>query len=687
MTLREYKLGSTVANKLKSWNAKIEKNDLRKPNMLKFSTTLNSGVVDGDECKYYDLEENYVFGGFIKKINSKDSIMNLEVADYYITASEIKVNEVYESLTVEAMLTDLINEYTDWTIDSLPTTNITISKIIFRDTWLIDCFNKLLELINGGIQVDKNKQVKVFIDGGISSGKTLEYGKDVIDGGWIIDGTSKAEKVIVRGAFIDQRTTETIVGTGTEFFTSYTPENVQITELQQTTSNIEGDYVVDTTNKKITFNTSQTDPVVSYTYNSQVRVEIGIGKTIMLEKKYLETRSEARRIAREYKARFKDGSVSAKWVKNSSDINSYEVGSTIQVIDLKNNRSGVYSINKIVLNMPNSLILEIGNSHVDLFDQNKEIIERIKQLEELNNNQDFITLDEFILTNINVGVISEITSLTGIINDGKILWASETELASGGDLIYNDVEVGVEVEVGWWTGDGNTNDRSGNTTPGTWIGNINYGTGFIWDNNFVFDEPSKIVTGLTDNVWTHNGFIISGWIKYNSIDEDGSIIIDKSDGSEAENGFMVFLGTEDNLNEDINLNTGDVLDEDTLYFVSVVVQKGSPNAIVTFFIDGEISGNAKQDTTIQLEDLTTTMPLTIAGKSQYSFMDYVGEMGDMRVYGLDGTETDAKIQEYVTSLYNEGLGTQQNIVEAIYTPPLAYDEESVPESKKINYLL
>jgi hypothetical protein len=175
--------------------------------------------------------------------------------------------------------------------------------------------------------------------------------------------------------------------------------------------------------------------VVSYTYKSQVRVELGTGKTVLLEKKYIESKLEARKLAIEYKNRFEDGSQAAKWTKVSSDIDSFVVGDMIYVLDVKNNKTGYYLISGVTLELPKKMTLEIGEGEEDLFDWQKETIERIKQLEKNNTNSDFITLYDFLNTNVQISVSVAITKLQAVLDTGVVLFASETTLASDGDLI------------------------------------------------------------------------------------------------------------------------------------------------------------------------------------------------------------------------------------------------------------
>jgi len=98
-----------------------------------------------------------------------------------------------------------------------------------------------------------------------------------------------------------QRTTESLTGTGTTFYTSRTPHDVQIEGLTQTTENIDGDYEVSKgdfedggTEKKgkIVFEDEQEDPEVNYSYISQIRVQAKTGAGDIyrgVQRKYIET--------------------------------------------------------------------------------------------------------------------------------------------------------------------------------------------------------------------------------------------------------------------------------------------------------------------------------------------------------------------------------------------------------------
>ena len=439
MTLYNVSLATPLtATHIPAFTPSITKKDRRKPNILKVIITSGNNVVIGDEVKFYDLDNNYTFGGYVQKPTDSTGIQILEVADYSIILSQISINEVFDVGDSYAEIIEyLIDTYTNLSfVNNLGFSTPVLTKpLIRRDVWVADVINELLNIINGSFITDKDKVFTLFQSSSNVNINDIINGIDGLVKPWVTDNNLKAEKVIVKGAVIDQRTPETLIGTGTEFFTTRIPENLEIIGFVQTTETITGDYEVFKTDKRIVFNSSQTDPEVSYTYQSQIRIEIGNGKTVTLEKKYIETKSEARSLAREYYARFKDGASNSKWLKSSNAIDDYNVGELIPVTDVINNKSGDYIIQEIKLEYPSKLYISVGEEVEDLFDWQKESIDRIKQLEEKNNNSDFISIDEYLIENLNINLSSELTKLQTVESTGEILFASETTLANDADLI------------------------------------------------------------------------------------------------------------------------------------------------------------------------------------------------------------------------------------------------------------
>jgi len=437
MTLYEYRLGNTQAvGQLLSSKGTIKKKQSNQPNLIQFNALTNSSLLLNDEVKYYDLDNNFIFGGYVQKIVDNAAIQAIQVADYSIILSQLQESEVLEEETPIEFIERIVDTYTDFTfVDETSLTLPDISKRVYKDVWLLDMINDLLQAFNGTFEVSRAKVFTLKLRSSSTSTENLVFGKDQLTGKWTTDILKKAEKVVVIGSNINQRQDETLTGTGTVFTTDRTPEDMEISGLTQTTENINGDYVVDKPNKEVTFNTSKTNPVVNYSYQSQVRVELGEGKTVLLERSYIETKTEARQLAREYKARFGDGAQSSKWTKASSDIDNFTVGDNISVTDYTNDKTGNYVINDVTLELPNKMLISVGETDDDMFDWQKESINRIKELEKKDQNSDFITVDDFLTDTVRVTITTEITKLEGYIDDGTILWASDTTLASNGDLI------------------------------------------------------------------------------------------------------------------------------------------------------------------------------------------------------------------------------------------------------------
>jgi hypothetical protein len=440
MTLINLTIAKTpTVGHVRCWNAKISKQDPMKANIFTCVITSGTTIALGDEIKFYDSGNVYTFGGYVQKPVENTGYISLEVADYGIQLSQITANDSLENKTPEEVIEYLINTYTDLTyVNNLTVTNTAISKLLIKDSYLIDMITNMLSLFNGAFTVDKNKNFNLYQSSDVLNSNSIINGVDALIGGWKTDNNKRAEKVVVKGATIKQRTTETVTGTGTEFVTTYTPDDVEILGLTQTTENITGDYVVDLINNKIIFNTSKTDPVISYAYDSVIRVELGTGKTVTLEKKYIKSKSEAIKLAREYKTRFEDGAQSSKWIKSDININNYNVGESISVTDTINNRTGIYTIKNISIEYPKKLTIEVGETEDDLFDWQKEAIDRIKQLEQKNENTKFITKYDYLQNKVKVSISIEITKLESYVDDGTLLWASETTLSSDADLISDD---------------------------------------------------------------------------------------------------------------------------------------------------------------------------------------------------------------------------------------------------------
>ncbi len=403
--VNEFRFSSTLEEgQIKVANAIITKKDSRQSNTATFDLATDTSLALGQESKLYNTDNTHVFSGYIESIKDNMGLQSVLLSDYSIQFTQLRLNEVYSGQTIEYIVNDIITNHTDLTNLSTVVTGITLDKIVFKDELIIDCLNKLLDLINGGYVVDKLKNFTMEVKASDTSALSLSLGEDAIIEAWKSDNTKRAESVIVKGKTIDQRTFETLSGTGTVFNTTYKPRNIEISGMQQTTSTIDGDYSVDVENSEITFNASQTNPTVSYTYQSQIKVEFGAGKTIQLVKNYIETTFEALTLAKKYYGRFSDGVQSSKWRKNNANIDSINPGDQIYVVDTKNGMTGFYLINSVKFKLPSIMDISLGESEDDLFDWQKETAIRVQELEKKDVNNDFITKYEYIVNGLKVKI-------------------------------------------------------------------------------------------------------------------------------------------------------------------------------------------------------------------------------------------------------------------------------------------
>ena len=369
-----------------------------------------------DEIKYYDENNIFIFGGYVKNI-SNGSMKALEVHDYGVQMIDRLINEVYRDMSPEAIIEDIINNKTDLTFNSNVTTNTTILKIVFKDLKIMDAIKQLTVLFGGNFRTDKNKNFYLETYSENLSNASLVEGRETNVSGWKINTDKQATKVIVKGAIVKTSTTEQITGTATEFTLTRKPNDVRVTvggtELAQTVDGqIDGDYTVDIQKKKVKFNSAQTDPIFEYSYDSQIKVTAGNGdiqKEIV--KTYIESMQEARSVARAYLSTYSEGVLSATFQTTTLDLTEFKPNYGIMVTDNVRtpNVNEMFYISKVVRKFPGTISVTVGEQEVNIFDWQKETQEKVKQLESKDDNADFIQVYEFIQDKLRVKFTLTIT--------------------------------------------------------------------------------------------------------------------------------------------------------------------------------------------------------------------------------------------------------------------------------------
>ena len=232
--------------------------------------------------------------------------------------------------------------------------------------------------------------------------------------------------------------------------------------------------------------------------------------------------------------------------------------------------------------------------------------------------------------------------------------------------------------VGWWNFDedsGNiAKDLSGYGNNGTIVGATRVdgipGTGgkalgFSGTNQYVSIEGFQ-------NELLHNGVTISAWIKLNEeVDNISGTILAKMSDTNGLEGFAFVKSNSYPQKIGLNLNTGgwkysgNFLTVGSWYHVVAVLQPGSPNATVTFYANGSISGTKNQSLGKPLSDIITSNSLDIGKRSSSYFK---GLIDDVRIYNVPLSSTQIMSSYYagVESLFTRGLidkGEYQKMIE------------------------
>lgn len=416
---------------------------------VKFLIGMTVPVIRDQTAEYYDSNDNLLLDGKIKKAKelsfdaaTGSRIYEITIYDNGYNLVDGNTNEIFRDKLAEEIIEEVVEANGLTFVNQLPSSSgVLIPKKTYLDRDPIEPVNELCNTLGANWRVE-GSTFYLFIRAQTLSSVTIDgkIGWTLNRDGWIDETDKKASTVIVKGAVITQRTAETVIGTGTEFILSRTPIDVEFVGLTQSTENIIGDYEVDKQEKKVTFNSPETDPEFFYSYESQVRVQIGDGDPIkVLDRNYIEDIAQGRKLGRKYLEIYSDGIQASTWINNDMfglDINDLIVGYKINVLNkLNTSRDGPYVITKVIRKYPTQNLITVGEDETSIYNWQAESKDRIKQLEERDQNSDFVQLDVFKTGSVKPKITTTLTQYLVVINTGEILWSSDTTLANDADLI------------------------------------------------------------------------------------------------------------------------------------------------------------------------------------------------------------------------------------------------------------
>ncbi|MCH7761994.1 LamG domain-containing protein, partial [candidate division TA06 bacterium] len=285
------------------------------------------------------------------------------------------------------------NFTTNLTYTGTAVSGVTITKYV-AEGYAIDVIKDMLDLLDWQLRIDEADNVIFEPKGTTNPGITFTNGINFQVERWIEDRESQYNHVKIKGALIDFRTRETIIGTGTEFILSQKPvDTVRVeipsgTELPKTSPT--EPYTVDSENKKVIFTSSKTDPTFDYTFHIPVVVEDQDDASIStfdeifkeIPAPWLDTFSEARQYAQKLLEARSLPEIRVHGFQNQINFDR-EVGEIITVTDpVRADRTEDLVISKIIIDARNARTrFFLGTREDEFFDWQREVQERIKKIE------------------------------------------------------------------------------------------------------------------------------------------------------------------------------------------------------------------------------------------------------------------------------------------------------------------
>jgi hypothetical protein len=410
----------------------ITKEDKTNTDTLKVSMSESFNVGIGDTITYKDINGVTIFKGIVQTYKVGNGQNEVTVYDLGAELLERTVNQIFTNQSPEDIISTVITNYTSLTYVSTITSGTTISSYVAKDKRAFDVVTELAEILSANFFVDVSGNFKLELEGINFSSKAISSDFYNLTSNWEYDITQQVNSCTVVGDRLVQNKTETFSGDGstTVFSLSEIPNTIKVTisGVEQTAyvpGNSTGDYVLDKENKTITFDTApasgSNNITAEYEFEIPIKIRRRDGASIALygqkdktyNKPYIKSRDEARSYASFILSTFSNPLQRSSWSPTSSsdyeDFLLYLPNDVINVNDKLNNITGDFIIRKVERKYPGNLDITVGSPLDDFTFWAKEIQQKVKQLEEANDNSTILNEDEFIEENLSL------TFKTGII--------------------------------------------------------------------------------------------------------------------------------------------------------------------------------------------------------------------------------------------------------------------------------
>jgi len=424
MTLREFTYGVDNAT------AVIIREDKQNVDTMTLKTDFDVTTVIGDEIKFYDENNALAFAGFIER-REVTGVQTLYCEDYGSILKRSITNKIFVDYLAEDIMAEVVTNAGLTYVSTITTTEIipTYSADKKNSQEIVE---ELADKLLANYTTDVNKNWKLELEAGTNSSKTIDNSRATIDGTWEEDITELVNDVYVEG---DNRSVfnkeESFNGTGSldTFTLTEIPIDIRVEHPVGTllTGYVKGqstgDYQILRDQKKVIFDISPgsgTDNVfISYNYSIPVSIRRrnkasidslggdpeGVRSSIV-RKNWVVTREDARGYANYIIQNFSNPLVSSTWIiNNQTDINdwqNYLPNQAIFVNDDLRGYSDFYNIRKVERKYGTGPALKItlGSPETNLALWDKQVADRIRQLEQSDNNSTILNEDEYIEENV-----------------------------------------------------------------------------------------------------------------------------------------------------------------------------------------------------------------------------------------------------------------------------------------------
>lgn len=399
---------------------------------LKLSEVPNSNTtVIGDILNYKDSDGTTIFSGIVQGIKTGSS-KEIAVWDYGAELLQRNVNHIFIGYSPEAIIEYVITNYTSLTFVSTVASGVIIGNYKANNKRAWDIVQEMCDILIANFRTDMAKNFYLEIYAETLSTKTINTTNAVLDGSWEENKENLINSVTVEAQPQVFQKTITFSGDGTS--TQFTLPEIPI-DVQVLVGGVEqvgyvpdvstGDYYVTKNKKQLTFDTapaSGTDNVqVIFTFNVPINPKRQNSESIekygqhdkVFRVPYITSRSEARDFATYIINKFKDPLLSSTWIITSSteyaDYANYVPNQLINVTDSIRGISGQFLIKKVVRKSDGTLRITVGDDDSTIFNWQKEVQVRVKQLEEKDDNSNVINEDVSVEDTVTITLNTSIT--------------------------------------------------------------------------------------------------------------------------------------------------------------------------------------------------------------------------------------------------------------------------------------